>query len=504
MAPATAPTASSWPTTRSCSTLLEMRELRHLAFEQARDRDAGPRADDLGDLLLGDLLAEHRRAGLQLLEPLRRPRRAGRSSCGDAPVADLGGALQVALALGALARPCCASSSSALRRWTSAMTSFSLSHCAFKPESCSVRPAISARSASRRSPQASSFSFCSACSSIWSWRSWRSTTSISVGHRVDLDAQAAGRLVDEVDRLVGQEAVGDVAVRERRRGHDRAVGDAHAVVHLVALLEAAQDRDRVLDASARRRRPAGSGARARRPSRCARGTRRAWWRRSACSSPRASAGLSMLHASIAPSAAPAPTSVCSSSMKRMRRPSACSISRSTAFRRSSNSPRYFAPATIAPRSSATTSLSLQRGRHVARDDALREALDDRGLAHARLADEHRVVLRAARQHLDDAADLLVAADDRVELALARGLGEVAAEPLERLELRLGVLVGHARARAQLLERLQRAASWSRPRLAEDAPGLAAVLGEREQQVLGRDVRVLELLGVLERVAEHAR
>jgi len=44
-------------------------------------------------------------------------------------------------------------------------------------------------------------------------------------------------------------------------------------------------------------------------------------------------------------------------MKRMRRPSACSISRSTAFRRSSNSPRYFAPATMAPRSSATTSLS---------------------------------------------------------------------------------------------------------------------------------------------------
>ena len=54
--------------------------------------------------------------------------------------------------------------------------------------------------------------------------------------------------------------------------------------------------------------------------------------------------------------------------------------------------------------------------HVAGDDALREPLDDGGLAHARLADQHRVVLRAPRQHLDDAADLLVAADDRVELA----------------------------------------------------------------------------------------
>ena len=72
-----------------------------------------------------------------------------------------------------------------------------------------------------------------------------------------------------------------------------------------------------------------------------------------------------------------------------------------------------------------------------------EALDDGGLADAGLADEHRVVLRPAREHLDDAADLLVAADHRVELALARQLGQVAAVPLERLVLALGVLVGHA-------------------------------------------------------------
>ncbi len=36
-----------------------------------------------------------------------------------------------------------------------------------------------------------------------------------------------------------------------------------------------------------------------------------------CISPRAIAGLMMFEASIAPSAAPAPTSVCTSSMKRM-------------------------------------------------------------------------------------------------------------------------------------------------------------------------------------------
>ena len=55
------------------------------------------------------------------------------------------------------------------------------------------------------------------------------------------------RLVDEVDGLVGQEPVGDVALAQRRGRHERRVGDADAVVDLVALAEAAEDRDRLLD-----------------------------------------------------------------------------------------------------------------------------------------------------------------------------------------------------------------------------------------------------------------
>src|SRR5690606_16026038 len=65
---------------------------------------------------------------------------------------------------------------------------------------------------------------------------------------VDLHADARSRLVHQVDGLVGQLAVADVAVRERGRGDDRRVGDLDAVVHRVALLEAAQDRDGVLHA----------------------------------------------------------------------------------------------------------------------------------------------------------------------------------------------------------------------------------------------------------------
>ena len=77
------------------------------------------------------------------------------------------------------------------------------------------------------------------------------------------------------------------------------------------------------------------------------------------SSPRASIGLSMFAASTAPSAAPAPTIVCSSSMKRISSPAAFCTSVSTALSRSSNSPRYFEPASIAPMSSAQTRLPFR-------------------------------------------------------------------------------------------------------------------------------------------------
>ena len=106
-------------------------------------------------------------------------------------------------------------------------------------------------------------------------------------------------------------------------------------------------------------------------------------------------------------------------------------------------------------------LVLEPFGHVAADDALRQAFDDGGLADAGFADQHRVVLGAARQHLDDAADFLVAADHRIELALAGQLGEVAAVLLERLVLVLGIRIGHALVAANAGQRFEHAARASR-------------------------------------------
>ena len=134
-------------------------------------------------------------------------------------------------------------------------------------------------------------------------------------------------------------------------------------------------------------------------------------------------------------------------------------------------------------------LALQALGHVARDDALREPLDDRGLADAGLADQHRVVLRPAREDLDDAADLLVAADDRIELAGLRERGQVAPVLLERLVRALGILRRDLLPAAHVLQRLEQ-------RVARDDL-------EREQEVLDRDELVSERAHLVERAVEHA-
>ena len=80
----------------------------------------------------------------------------------------------------------------------------------------------------------------------------RSTSSSSAGiESISMRSRDAASSI-EVDGLVGQEPIGDVAVRQHGRGDERRVLELHAVVDLVALAQAAQDADRVLDASARR------------------------------------------------------------------------------------------------------------------------------------------------------------------------------------------------------------------------------------------------------------
>ncbi len=163
---------------------------------------------------------------------------------------------------------------------------------------------------------------------------------------------------------------------------------------------------------------------------------------------------------------------------------------------------------MAPRSSASSFLSFRRIRHVALGDAQRQAFDDRGFADAGLADQHRIVLGAARQHLHGAADFLVAADHRVELAFARRLGQVARVFLQRVIalFRRGA-VGLA-AFAHLLDgavEVLRVDTRFRQRLRR---GTAFRQGQRQQQPLGGDEGIAglgrDILGLAEQPVHFRR
>ena len=141
-------------------------------------------------------------------------------------------------------------------------------------------------------------------------------------------------------------------------------------------------------------------------------------------------------------------------------------------------------------------LVLEGFGHVAVDDAAGEAFDDGGLADAGFADEHGVVLRAAGEHLHDAADLVVAADDGIDLPLAGKGGEVFAVFLQGLELVLGILVGDALVAADFRKRFEHGVAFE-TELLEDFLKRGTALGHQaEEQVFGADEVVFELLGIV--------
>ena len=66
-----------------------------------------------------------------------------------------------------------------------------------------------------------------------------------LGLGVHLDLDLGRGLVDQVDGLVGQEAVGDIAVGQLYCGDNGSILDAYAVVTLVAVFESAEYGDGV-------------------------------------------------------------------------------------------------------------------------------------------------------------------------------------------------------------------------------------------------------------------
>ena len=144
----------------------------------------------------------------------------------------------------------------------------------------------------------------------------------------------------------------------------------------------------------------------------------------------------------------------------------------------------------------------QRTRHVAGHDTLGDALDDSSFADARLADEHGVVLGAAGQDLNGTADLVGTADDRVKLAGAGKVADIATVLLQRLKLGLVLGRRHAVIAAQLLVDLLDALLGDAG-VAQYTTGLALVLGKRHQQMFSHHKAVAHLGGLLLGLLDNA-
>src|SRR5580700_2406649 len=322
-----------------------------------------------------------------------------------------------------------------------------------------------------------------------------------LGYGADLDGERGSGFVDEVDGLVGEEAVGDVAMRERGGGDDGRVADADFVVRLVAFLEAAENGDGVLDvglADVDDLEAALEGG----------------------------VFLDVLAVLVESGRADgAELAARKGGLEHVRRVDG-------AFRGSGADEgvqlidkeddlavglfdflqdgleavfkfaAIFGSGEHGAEVEGDDALVAENVGDVAVDDAAREALDDGGFADAGLANEDGVVLGAAREDLNDAANFFVAADDGVELAAAGEFGEIFGVFFERLKFRFGILIGDALAAAHGGDALKDSVVRGSERSEQELCAVVLLGGEGEEQVLGRDVIVLEILSLFEGLLEN--
>jgi hypothetical protein len=141
--------------------------------------------------------------------------------------------------------------------------------------------------------------------------------------------------------------------------------------------------------------------------------------------------------------------------------------------------------------------------HLPVHDPLREALNDRRLPHARLADQHRVVLLAPGQDLDDGFDLRSPADHRIQLPLLRQRGDVAAVLVEVGRVGFALEPPLLRAFADHSDRLLPQRLWREPVPPQQFRRQAVLfLGQPDQQVLGANVVMTQVPRRLERRLER--
>ena len=147
-------------------------------------------------------------------------------------------------------------------------------------------------------------------------------------------------------------------------------------------------------------------------------------------------------------------------------------------------------------------LVAQQFRDIAGDDAPCQTLDDGGLAYSGLTNQHGVVLGAARKHLDHAANLFIAADDRIQFPPSRKFRQVLGVTVQRLVFALRALIGHSLVAAHRGQSLQDRVPGGAHGGQQHLRRIFLELGQRQQQMLGRNVLVFKVLRLFRGVIQH--
>ncbi len=269
------------------------------------------------------------------------------------------------------------------------------------------------------------------------------------GHGVHLQLQLGGAFVDQVNGLVGQEAVGDVAVGKLYRGNDGGVLDAHAVMAFVAVFQPAQDGNGVFHrwlVTIHFLKAALKGL-------VFLKVLLVLVQRGCANRAELAAGkgglqdIGGIHRAIATAAR------ADERVDFIDEEDDFAVAFGHFFYHAFEALFKLAFVLRAGNELAhvegVDDFGFQVIRHVAIDDAVCEAFNNGRLTYAGLAYENRVILRAAGKNVQRAADFLVAANDRVKLVVLRQLVEVFGVAVQRLVLLVGGLAVDGAAFAQL-------------------------------------------------------
>ena len=314
-------------------------------------------------------------------------------------------------------------------------------------------------------------------------------------HRADLNGQRSCRLIDQVDCLVRQKAVRDVAVRKSGRGYDGGVLDAHIVVGLVPLFETAQNGDGVFYC---------------------------WLAYKDDLKTALQGGIFLDVFAIFIESGRADGPQLTSRQGRFQHVGsvdgafgcACPYQgvqfvdeEDDAAMRFLNILEHglepvfelaaiFRACQHGAQVKRDNALVTQQLGDVAGDDPARQTLNDGGLAHSRLADQYRIVLGPARQHLDHAANLFIPPDHRIQLPSPRKFGQVLGVTLQGLVFAFWILIGDSLVAAHRGERLEDGVAGCSHGRQQQLRRVVFNVCQRQQQMLGRYVLVLEIAGLL--------